>query len=271
MTDSAAFPGRHAFAAWLPLLFFTFVTPGAAQMLPSPTPAGPGFVTRYDFHLTGAALGIDDPRFSWVAHFGGDLDLVDYVAGRASISADYEVFLGDEIRAFDPNQGNYMLEASSSLRVGSTEVVGVFHHVSRHLSDRPKRVAIAWNTAGARLLHRWAPAGATTVDLNVDAARVVQSSEVDYTWIWQVDVLVRRALTARVGAYVHASGQIFGVDPQGAGRARQTGGTAEAGVKLGGRAGAIELFAGYEKRVDAGPFDRRPLRWGMAGFRLVNR
>lgn len=257
-------------AAWLPLLFFTFVTPGAAQMLPSPAPAEPGVVTRYDFHLTGTALGIDDPRFSWAAHFGGDMDLIDYVVGRASISADYEVFLGDEIRAFDPNQSNYTLEASSSVRIGPTEVVGVFHHVSRHLSDRPKRLAIAWNTGGARVLYRRALDGAT-IDLNVDAAWVVAHAEVDYTWIGQVDVLARRSLTPHVGAYVHGAGQLFGVDPLRAGRTRQTGGMAEAGLKLNGRAGGIELFAGYEKRVDASPFDRRPLHWGLAGFRLVNR
>lgn len=270
MTDGSGFLGRHAVAAWLPLLLFTFVTPGAAQMLPSPAPAEPSFVTRYDFRLTGSALSIDDRRFLWGAHFGGDMDLIDYVVGRASISADYEVLLGNEIRAFDPNQSIYTLEASSSLRAGPAEIVGVFHHVSRHLGDRPNPVAIAWNTAGARVLLRRALASAT-IDLNVDAARVVARAEVDYTWIGQVDVLVRRPLTPRVGAYIHASGQIFGVNPLRAGRTRQTGGMGEAGVKLGGRAGAIELFAGYEKRVDAGPFDRRPLHWGLAGFRLVNR
>lgn len=256
-------------AAWL-LFPFAFVTPAAAQMVPASAPAEPGFFTRYDFHLTGTALSIDDQRFSWSARFGGDLDLIDYVVGRTSIAADYEVFLGNEIRAFDPNQSNYTLEASSSLRVGPTELVGVFHHVSRHLSDRPKRAAIAWNTAGARVLRRWGLAG-STIDLNVDAARVVAHAEVDYTWIGQVDVLVRRSLTPHVGAYVHGAAQLFGVDPLRAGRARQTGGMGEAGLKLNGRAGALELFAGYEKRVDASPFDRRPLRWGMAGFRLVNR
>ena len=34
----------------------------------------PDFLTRYDFHLSANALAIDDPRFSWDAYFGGDVD-----------------------------------------------------------------------------------------------------------------------------------------------------------------------------------------------------
>jgi hypothetical protein len=33
----------------------------------------------------------------------------------------------------------------------------------------------------------------------------------------------------------------------------------------------MELFAGYERRADAYPLDRRPLHWALAGFRLVNK
>jgi len=57
--------------------------------------------------------------------------IVDYVAGRAGIYVDYEALLGDEFRLFDPNQGNYTLEANASGRIGpKTEVV-----------DLPSRVA----------------------------------------------------------------------------------------------------------------------------------
>jgi hypothetical protein len=44
----------------------------------------------------------------------------------------------------------------------------------------------------------------------------------------------------------------------------------EAGVRLNGRAGAIELFAGFERRIDADPLDRQTQQWAMAGFRLVH-
>ena len=227
-------------------------------------------MTRYDFHLTGTALAIDDARFSWVARFGGDLDLIDYVRGRTTVTVDYEAVLGDEFRAFDPNQGNYTLEAASSFRLHGTEIVGNFHHVSRHLGDRPKQFAIAWNTLGARVLRRWARNG-TTVDLNVEGALVTQKSYVDYTWIGQGGVTVRRMLTPKAGVFVRGNGQLFGVDPVLVRRDRQAGGFVEGGVRLQGSAGAIELFAGYEHRVDAAPLDRTPQQWGMAGFRLVSR
>ena len=209
MTDPGSPAGHALAAAWL---LMTLAAPVAAQQVPSPAPTEPGFMTRYDFHLTGAALAIDDKRFSWIAHFGGDLDLIDYVGGRTTVTVDYEAVLGDEFRAFDPNQGNYTLEAASSVRLGGTEIVGNFHHVSQHLGDRPKLFAIAWNTLGARVLRRWSPNG-TTVDVNVDGAVVTQKAHVDYTWIAQGDVTVRRMFTPKTGVFVRGNGQLFGVDP----------------------------------------------------------
>lgn len=268
MTDADLSPARHAVAAaWLLAIL---AVPAAAQQTPSPAPAEPGFMTRYDFHLTGAALAIDDERFSWSARFGGDLDLIDYVVGRSTVTVEYEAVLGDEFRAFDPNQGNYTLEVASSARVGRTEVVGVFHHVSRHLGDRPKRFAIAFNSLGARVLRRWSRDG-TTLDMHVDVGVVTENAYVDYTWIGQTDVTVRRVVTPRAGVFVHGNGQFFGVDRAVVGRGRQAGGLIEAGVRLRGSAGAIELFAGYERRVDADQIDRQPQRWLMGGFRLLSR
>ena len=259
------------------ILTLAFAAPAAAQTpqpVVAPAPSGPEFLSRYDFHLTayGLRLSTADPaeRFSWDTHFGGSLDLVDYVGGRATLTIDYEAVLGHEYRPFDPNQGNYTLEASASARVGETEVVGVFHHLSRHLSDRPKRQAIAWNTMGARLLRR-VTAGAVTIDADLDLGRSVQHSFVDYTWVGALDLLVRRPLTPKAGVYAHGSGRMFAVDGSIPNRGTQTGGMIEAGVRLTGRAGALELFAGVERRVDAYPLERAPQSWGLAGFRLLSR
>ena len=268
--------GRAVLAACLAFI----VTAGAAAQQPivGPVPSAPEFLSRYDFHLTAAALltspigpqGITDERFSWDTHFGGSFDLVDYVGGRAGVLVDFQAVLGSEYRPFDPNQGNYTLETFASARSGSTEIVGMFHHVSRHLSDRPKRMAIAWNELGGRLLHR-ATLGATTVDVDLEGGRAVQHSFVDYTWLGELNLLVRRPLGDHVGVFGHGSGQLFAVDEAVAHRGTQAGGLIEAGVRLNGRAGAIELFAGYEKRVDADPIDRLPQHWGLAGFRLLSR
>ena len=68
----------------------------------------------------GGKLVIDDDRFVWDTHFGGGLDVVDFVSGRINVLIDYEAVLGRQIRAFDPNQGNYALEGSVSRRFGGT-------------------------------------------------------------------------------------------------------------------------------------------------------
>src|SRR3954470_4122480 len=168
-------------AAAAALLLIAFASFAHAQMttpVVTPAPATPDFMSRYDFHLSAAALAVNDPRFWWETHFGGDIDVADYVVGRSSILVDFEAVLGDEFRPFDPNQGNYTLEASSSARVNGTEIAVVFHHVSRHLSDRPKRFAIAWNVLGGRVLRRVEVSG-VTVDVVASGGKVVQNSYVD--------------------------------------------------------------------------------------------
>src|SRR5690349_7486633 len=148
MTDTLASLFRHAAAA--ACLGLVVVTPALAQgpgiqgatTLIKPPPDEPTFVPRADFHISTERISTDDVRFKWSAHFGGDIDLVDYVVGRIRIAGDYEPIPGDELRPFDPNQGNYPLEGSASFRIEGFEFSGVFHHESRHLSDRPKRFSI---------------------------------------------------------------------------------------------------------------------------------
>ncbi len=268
---------RAALAACL----FLMIAAGASAQYAeppgfAPAPASPDFLTRYDFHLSASKLSVSTPdnlpdgRFVWDTHFGGDLDVVDYVSGRLSMLVDYEAVLGNEFRAFDPNQGNYTLEASSSLRVSGTEIAGVFHHVSRHLGDRPKRFPIAWNVIGVRVMRRVEVAG-VTADVTVGGGRLVQHSTVDYKWTGNLDLLIRRPINERVGVFARGTGQLFTIDPLVSNRSRQLGGKAEAGVRLAGRAGALELFAGYERRIDADPLDFQAENWALAGFRLLSR
>jgi len=256
---------RAATAACLTLI----VAARAYAQSPAPPPPAPDFLTRYDFHLAANVLAIDDPRFSWETHFGGDLDLVDYVVGRASMLVDYQAILGDQLRPFDPNQSYYVLEASSSFRAPGVEIAGVFHHVSRHLSDRDKTFPIAWNIIGARALRRLEVAG-VRFDAYGGAGVVAGHSNVDYSWTADLDLSIRRAITSRVEGFAHGHGDVFGVDGSG-NRGTQTGGRVEAGVRFNGRAGALELFAGFERRIDADPLDFQAQRWAIAGFRLVSR
>ncbi|HEV2982755.1 MAG TPA: hypothetical protein VGX46_00115 [Vicinamibacterales bacterium] len=281
----------------LTCLFLMCATGAAAQqpLVSEKPPATPEFFSRFDFHLNAAWLGLTssaptspaapspvatspaaaaafaaDHRYSFDTHWGGSLDFVDYVVGRTSFIIDYEAILGDEFRLFDPNQGIYTLEAASSARVGDAEVVGIFHHTSRHLADRANQQAVAWNAAGVRFLKR-VTREATTIDVDAELSGVVAKAFVDYTWIGELHLLVRHPLSERVGVFAQGSGKLFAVDGTVPNRGTQTGGVVEVGVHLKGTGGALELFAGFEKRVDAYELERDSQRWLLAGFRLLSR
>jgi hypothetical protein len=214
-------------------------------------------------------LAIDDKQFGWDTHFGGDLDVIDYVKGRLVLIADYEAVIGSEFRGIDPNQGNYTLEPSLSWRLHAGEVALTYHHVSRHLGDRAKTFAIDWNILGGRFMRRVAIGGATA-DIAVGAGRFVEHSHVDYRWTANGDLLIRRPLSGRVGAFVRGTGETFGVDAGVFHRGRQSGGKLEAGVKIAGAGGALELFGGVEQRVDANPLVNQPRHWALIGFRFLS-
>jgi hypothetical protein len=241
----------------------------AQQPLTQP-PTSAEFMSRFDFHLAAAGLSHDDVRFTWDTHWGGDFDLVDYVGGRATFIVDYQALLGSQFRPFDPYQSNYILEAASSVRVGDVEVYGVLNHVSRHLGDRPKRIAVAENSLGPRVLHRFTR-GTTLVDSRADLRKVIARAYMDYSWIAVGEVTVRRPLNRRAAWYGRGFAEMYWVDRTIAGRDRQQGGRIEAGVRLGGGGGAMELYGGYERVVDADPLDRQARRWAFAGFRLVGK
>lgn len=275
MADPIGSLARHAAAA--ACLCLALVCPAFAQGAGTQggttqvddAPAGPSFMSRYDFHLGAAALATDDRRFKWDTHFGGDVDVVDYVRGRVRVVADYQALLGSEFRPFDPNQGNYVLEASASARTHGYEIAGVFHHESRHLSDRPKRFSIDWNALGGRVLRRLEIRG-TTIEVEAGIGAVIKHSYTDYKWVADGDLLLRHPVGPHAAPFARATFVLYGVDGA-VPRDNQKGARVEVGLRLTGRAGAVELFAGAERMVDAYPVDRIPHGWPFAGFRLVSR
>jgi hypothetical protein len=271
MADSVGSVTRHAAVAAC-LLLLSVVHARAQQPLPSPTSgtSSPEFLPRAQFHLSADALKIDDPRFTWDTHFGGEVDLVDYVVGRVNGIADYEAILGDEFRPFDPNQGNYILEFSASGRVRKTEIAGFFHHESRHLSDRFKRFPIAWNALGARVLRRF-DASSTTFDVQGSAGIVTEHAYVDYQWTADLDVVIRHPISSRASLIAHGWGALYGIDSSRSARSTQTEGRFEAGVRIRGGAADVELIVGFERRVDADPVNFTAQRWVLAGFRVLSR
>ncbi len=249
------------------LLIAAAARPAVAQQPLPEAPSSPQFMSRFDFRMWANALAYDDPRFTWDTHWAGDFDLIDYVAGRMTFLADYQALLGEEFRPFDPYQSNYYLAVSASVRQRSNEFAFVFHHVSRHLGDRPKRDSVAMNAMLGRVLRRVELDGAT-LDVKGDFGPIVAHAYVDYTWLANLDLVMRRPLSATTAIYGRAYGETFGVDETIAGRGQQSGGRLEAGVRLSGTAGTVELFGGVERMIDADPLDRVTRQWAFAGFRL---
>ncbi|MDR1990192.1 MAG: hypothetical protein LBQ09_08175 [Acidobacteriaceae bacterium] len=260
---------RVALIAMLPaaLLVGSAVDARAQQPLAS-APTAAEFFPRFDFALAATALSYPDPRFSWDAHWIGDFDFFNYDGGRAQFLADYETLLGSEFQPFDPYQSNYTLEASGSYFVGSTEFAAVLNHISRHLGDRPKFQMVAENSLGVRVM-RQVTSGSTTIDLRGDLRKIIEHAYVDYTWMTDLDVRVKQQIAPHIGVFAHVNGQVIPVDPAIAGRTAQYGGRAEAGLRLPGTKGTLELYGGVERVIDADPLDRVTRRWPFVGFRLL--
>src|SRR5262245_2652973 len=227
------------------------------------------FMPRYDFHIAADHLSTNDIRFVWDANFGGEVDVVDYGFGRATFTGNFETVMGNQLRNFDPNQGNYLLDSALSLRGGGTEVAALFHHTSRHLSDRSNRVSVAWNMLGVRVQHDVA-AGKTLIQLKGDVRGVLLRNHVDYNWETAGDVHVAVPLRPALSLITSGRLQLLGVDGSQQ-RGTQTGDRAEAGVRITGEKGALELIVAAERRVDPYPLEFSTLNWVSAGFRFVSR
>lgn len=234
------------------------------------------FFSRYDFQLGANLIGGDrtPDLFRWDAHFGGEMDVFNYVKGRVTVVTDYEAVMGSELRPFDPVQGNYVLEPAASWFVGKNEFAFVFHHVSRHLSDRPKRYAIAFNIAEGRYLRKFNVNG-TTVGVRASAGRITQHSDVDYTWAADWDVMVVRPVNPYLQWYGRSTGEMYGTDPaaiQGRTGVQNTF-RLEVGPRLIGKKADFEFYGGFERRLDAYALDYfRPVsNWGILGFRIASK
>jgi hypothetical protein len=227
------------------------------------------FMPRTAFHMGAEHLSGDDPRFVWDADFGGELDVVDYGYGRFTFEANYQVVLGEEIRSFDPNQGNYILAGNVSARTRGFEIAAQLYHQSRHLADRPKEEAIDWNTLGGRVRRPFKYREAS-FDARADVRGVFMKTTVDYSW--EIDAALRSDVKVHPGVGLLAAADVryLGVDGS-RDRGNQTGYKVEGGVRFEGRNGAIELFVAGERRIDPYPVEVGVAQWFTAGFRLLSR
>lgn len=253
-------------------LFLVFASRSAALAQDSPPSAGPGgvqFLPRYDFHMTAEHLSDEDPRYVWDTNYGGSMDVVRYRDTRLTFVANYQAMLGEQLRAFDPNQGNYILEGALTTKVARVEVGPVFYHQSRHLSDRFKRIPIDWNMLGGRVAGQWAR-GPARLDGQVDLRGAVERTHVDYRWELATGLRGRYQLLPRVAVVGGANLRRLGVDGT-RNRGAQTGFRADGGLRFEGTAGAIELFVAAERRIDPYQLEFGTESWASVGMRLLSR
>ncbi len=225
------------------------------------------FFPETRFFMNAEHLSTDSIHYKWRADFHGEADLVRWPrGGRATFLANYEVVLGNEFRRFDPEQGNYTLQGAVTQQVGPVEVGIVFHHISRHVSDRFKRFAVDWNAFGVRVRKEIVRAP-VTVTLQGDVRDIVARSFVDYATEAEGQATVFYAWRPRVGFVADTHVRVVGVDET-YGRGTQAEFRTEGGVRFGGEGGSFELFLAGERRFDADVTLLGPRNWLAAGFRF---
>ena len=249
--------------------------PAAAQTLGGvrPVPHAPperGVLTAWHttldaVHLAGADAG---PRFDWDIDFRFDADLFDLGFVRANVLAQVETIVGSELRDVDPNQNNYTADFTLFFRLPRGELGATFHHVSRHLADRADQGSVSWNMVGVSYGERFA-LGPARLDAGVRALGTTERSGVDYTAQIEWYGALEAPLNERLSIIGAAEGVVAPVEREMFGRGARRGGRLSGGVRLPAPAGAIDLYAGWEQRIDAGQFARDTPRWLHAGIRVT--
>jgi hypothetical protein len=186
----------------------------------------------------------------WMGWIGAGAGLVQTGGVTAYFTADVETIIGNTRRAFDASQANYHLEAGLRRAVGERHQAALFfHHVSRHLVDRPKVQAVDWNVLGLRFAGR--RPGRVPVGFAFGVGHTTLASLVGYRWeaTGHVDAAL---LSGKSGeAYVAGDARFVTVArspafPRGdfLDRAAELGGR----WRKGGR--TLETFVAWERRHD---------------------
>jgi hypothetical protein len=232
------------------------------------------FLPNYHFHLNMAHLSSDSPRYNWEANYGGEFGIVAYGRTQLTFVANYQAVLGEEFHPFDPNQGNYTIDGVLSTRVKGVYVAGVFHHLSRHLADRPKRPPVDWNMMGGRVGTQFTRGG-TDVEARFDLLGSILKTNVDYDWELHTGVRVHHRVYGTLGL-IGAAQLRHVVTNELFNRGNQTGGRGEGGFRVSGRAATVELYLAVERVIDPYPTVPGPSvpgteTYASVGMRLLSR
>jgi hypothetical protein len=246
------------------------LAPIANAQAPADTPEGAiVWLPNYHFHLNMAHLSDDSPRYNWDANYGGELGIVAVRRTQLTFVANYQAVLGEEFHPFDPNQGNYTIDGALSTRVKGFYVAGVFHHLSRHLADRPKRPPVDWNMMGGRIGGIF-KSGGTDVEARFDLLGAILKTNVDYNWEIHAGARAHHHVYGTFGLIGSAMLRQVGTNGLG-NRGTQTGGRGEGGFRISGKAATIELYLAVEKVIDPYPTEFGTEKYASVGMRLLTR
>ena len=246
------------------------LAPLANAQAPADNPEGTVvFLPSYHFHLNMAHLSSDSPRYIWDANYGGELGIVAYGRTQVTFVANFQAVLGEEFHPFDPNQGNYILDGVLSTRFKGLYVAGVFHHLSRHLADRPKEPPVDWNMVGGRVGTQFTRGG-TDVEARFDLLGSILKTNVDYDWEMHAGALVHHRVYGTFGLI--GAGQLRYIGTSDLfNRGNQTGGRGEGGFRVSGRAVTVELYLALERVIDPYPTEHGTASYASVGMRLLSR
>ena len=212
---------------------------GQAELLPDAS-----------LHLEASRYAPVETDLHWDSWIGGGASLVRVDAATAYLTADLETVLGNTRRTFDATQANYHLEVGAWLKLGERKVSLFFHHVSRHVVDRPKPEAVDWNVLGARVMAPL-PWAALPGRLTLGVGHTTQESSVGYGW--EMTARVEADLVGRGPKHLYLSADARLVTAESSPRFPRGGFVdfnAEAGVRFSNGTRALQLFAAFDHRND---------------------
>jgi hypothetical protein len=219
-------------------------------------------------HLEAARYAPSEQALRWTTWIGGGASLVRVRGISAYGSAEVETIVGDERRAFDATQANYHLEIGLAARRAGLDLNPFFHHVSRHLVDRPKPEAVDWNVLGLRLSRRLERA--VPARLTVGIGHTTLASLVGYGWELTARAEAEWPRERPAAGYAIASARALTAQPSAQfPRDGFVDLAIEAGARVHREARVLSLFAAFERRHDV--FVDRPGERDRAliGFRVL--
>jgi len=243
------------------------VAPAWAQVEPSAPAVWPKILTRGLFSANGEFVKSDTPNRPADALVHVALDVLDL--GAVRIPFDFTFAAAFNNRRY-PVFVDYSYLIGPAVRLGGIDVTAFLHHTSRHVHDVVRPEPVSWNQVGlsasgtvvsGRLGLRWA---ASTTWYPPYARRYV-----DYSWDVAGAVRAIYTISPRSAYYAGGVVRVLRCMPEIAGRDGALGTRIETGMNLAFGFGRVDVFAGFDRRIDPATFSRTVQNYYVAGVRFM--